>query len=280
MDQPGEFGESGDLEELQAARIFSSTRRLELCSKLSRPHDCVSIIAAGGSAEKSFWSYALLWDLFMNQALSVSLNDEDLFLRLTNFEDNFVERKRFSDDREWLRTVVAFANSCPVGFPGVLFIGVRDDGDIERLKNQTNLDSLQKTLTERINEAWPPVYVLPRVLQKDGYQFLAVLIPGSPSRPHFAGHSYIRIGSETRKASEPQFNELIAQRLAKPFEIQKWKGQFITVERMYSGRSGRYPFVGKVVECNSFYVTVLNGEEPISFPYRKRKSPTTTKNGD
>src|SRR5215469_2445087 len=137
------------------------------------------------------------------QAISSEhLSDDDLLSRLTNTEDNFVERKRFSDDREWLRTVVAFANSCPLGYPGVLFIGVYDDGTLERPKNPVNLDSLQKTLSERIGAAWPPIYFLPRVLCQAGQQFLAVLVPGSSLRPHFAGQSFIRIGSETKKASE------------------------------------------------------------------------------
>jgi len=42
----------------------------------------------------------------MSEEISVHLNDDDLLSRLANTEDNFVERKRFSDDREWLRTIV------------------------------------------------------------------------------------------------------------------------------------------------------------------------------
>jgi predicted HTH transcriptional regulator len=89
----------------------------------------------------------------MTGEILVHLSDDDLLSRLTNTEDNFVERKRFSDDREWLRTVVAFANSCPIGYPGVLFIGVYDNGTVEQPGKPINLDSLQKTLTERCNEA-------------------------------------------------------------------------------------------------------------------------------
>jgi hypothetical protein len=48
----------------------------------------------------------------MSNSLAVPLSDEDLLRRLSNTEDNFTERKRFSDDREWLRTVIGFANSC------------------------------------------------------------------------------------------------------------------------------------------------------------------------
>jgi hypothetical protein len=44
----------------------------------------------------------------------IQSTDEEILLSLGATEDNFVERKRFSDDREWNRTAVAFANSCPI----------------------------------------------------------------------------------------------------------------------------------------------------------------------
>jgi predicted HTH transcriptional regulator len=68
----------------------------------------------------------------------IELKDEGLLLRLRNFEDNFVERKTSADSKDWLKTVVAFANSTPVGYPAVLFIGVKDDGTPE--ERTVNLD--------------------------------------------------------------------------------------------------------------------------------------------
>jgi hypothetical protein len=100
-------------------------------------------------------------------------------------------------------------NSCPIDFPGVLFIGAYNDGRVERPSRPVNLDSLQKTFTDRLNEAWPPIFYLQKVLKTDNVEFLAVLVPGSRSRPHFAGRSFVRVGSETRDASEAQFNELL-----------------------------------------------------------------------
>jgi predicted HTH transcriptional regulator len=196
----------------------------------------------------------------------INLTDQDILLRLNSFEDAFVERKTASDSKDWLKTVVAFANSVPVGDPAILFIGVRNNGDIEE---GANLDSLQRTLSEKLAAAYPPIYYLPKVLQQDGKQFLAVIVPGSENRPHFAGQSYVRVGSETKKASESQFEELLAQRQSKSFEILKWKNQDITVERTYAGRTGRYPVVAKVAGCNAFYVTLLQGNDPISYSLTK-----------
>src|SRR3990172_6493704 len=138
----------------------------------------------------------------------IELKDEDLLLRLRNFEDNFVERKTSGDSKDWLKTIVAFANSTPVGYPAILYIGVRDDGTPE--ERTVNLGTLQKSFSDKAAHAYPPIYYLPKILNVDGKQILAVIIPGSELRPHFSGPSYLRVGPETRKASEEQFSILIA----------------------------------------------------------------------
>ena len=66
---------------------------------------------------------------------------------MTNFEDHMVERKTVADMNDALKTVVAFANSAPIGYPCVLYIGVRDDGSFET-KFQ-DFDKLQKQLEEQ-----------------------------------------------------------------------------------------------------------------------------------
>jgi predicted HTH transcriptional regulator len=85
---------------------------------------------------------------------TVEINDQDLLLRLHSFEDAFVERKTSGDSKDWLKTVVAFANSTPIDYPAVMFIGVKDDGTHEG--KQVNLDSLQRTLSEQVAKAYPP----------------------------------------------------------------------------------------------------------------------------
>jgi len=78
---------------------------------------------------------------------SFGLNEADLLIRLKNCEDAFVERKTAADSKDWLKTVVAFANSAPIGYPAVLFIGAKDDGTIE--SGPANLDTMQKTLRKK-----------------------------------------------------------------------------------------------------------------------------------
>lgn len=121
----------------------------------------------------------------------IELTDEDILPRLKNFEDSFVERKTKSDLGDCLKTAVAFANTVPLGYPAILFAGVKDNGEPE---DGLNLENIQRTVSEKIANAYPPIYYLTRVLQSEGRQFLAVIIPGSETRPHFAGHAYVREG--------------------------------------------------------------------------------------
>jgi hypothetical protein len=161
----------------------------------------------------------------------LDLSDEDLLLRLRNFEDHLTERKSVSDAKDWLKTAVAFANSTPVGYPAVLFIGVSDKGTPD-LK-QANLEQVQKTFTDKLARAYPPINCCPRVLTVAGQQILAVIIPGSPDRPHFSGPSYIRVGARTREASEAEFNRLVAMRGSKVYEILKWQHKEVTFVHRY-----------------------------------------------
>ena len=199
----------------------------------------------------------------------IELKDEELVLRLRNFEDNFVERKTSGDSKDWLKTVVAFANSTPIGYPAVLYIGVKDDGSPE--ERTVNLDSLQKTFTKEMGDAYPPPYYLMKVFCINGKQVLAVVVPGSPDRPHFAGQAYVRKGSQSIVASDSQFVELIASRNSKAYEILKWKGKAITVA-LFGGHTKAF---GSPVEkrsrectllaCNQFYATLKSatGQECI-----------------
>jgi hypothetical protein len=188
------------------------------------------------------------------------LRDEELLLRLKNFEDNFVERKTSGDSKDWLKTVVVFANTTPVGYPAVLCIGVKNDGTPE--EKTVDLDSLQKTFSEKVSEAYPPIYYLTKIVNIGGKQVLAVIIPGSADRPHFAGLAYIREGSKSVAASITQFDELIASRNNKVREILKWKDTDITVAVLGVAFPGEQFFsivarkVAVVRACNQFYVTL------------------------
>src|SRR3989338_3728402 len=208
----------------------------------------------------------------INVGSAFQLGDEDIFLRLTNTEDSTVERKTASDYRDCLKTAVAFSNSLPIGDPGIIFVGVYDDG---RIEDNKNLDSLQKKVSEEINKVYPPIYPQIKGMNKDGREFLAVIVRGSENRPHFAGPALDRDASQTRVASEDQFTRLIAQRSSKAYEILKWRGKTITVDIINTENLrmvGRIASTSerKVIDCNQFHVTLQHSVDNIeSFPLRR-----------
>jgi predicted HTH transcriptional regulator len=203
----------------------------------------------------------------------VPLTDAELLSRLANLEDSFVERKTCGDSKDWLKTVVGFANSTPIGYPAILYIGIKDNGMPEA---GVSLEKLQQTFTNKMQAAYPVIYFTTRILAKNGSQFLAVIVPGSEDRPHFAGPSYVRKGNRTELASEPQFDELLADRLSKSRYILKYINKAITVDRMNVARLDILDAVANTAEqivvfCNTQYVTLANkiGWPGESIPLRR-----------
>ena len=193
----------------------------------------------------------------------IELKDEDLLLRLKNFEDNFIERKTSGDSKDWLKTVVAFANSTPIGYPAVLYVGVKNDGTPE--EKTVNLDSLQLSFGHKVADAYPPIYYLTKILNVGGKQILAVVVPGSELRPHFAGPSFVREGSQSVTASKEQFERLIASRNSKAYEILKWRDKEISLEFMEEHKHKE----GVVADCNQFFCMVKFSNSIQSYPLRR-----------
>jgi hypothetical protein len=207
-------------------------------------------------------------------ALAIEITEAEILSKLRNFEDSFVERKRFSEASDWLRTAVAFANSTPIGYPSILFIGIKNDGTIE---DATDLDALQKRLSGKLERAYPPIYYWTKVLRENSKQFLAVIIPGSDKRPHFSGRAYVRVESQTKDASETQMVELISSRNDKVREILRWKDKAVTVDSFHPNTASwrvatevRMSHERFVRDCNAFYVTIseslIDGSSHWSHP--------------
>ena len=197
------------------------------------------------------------------------LTNEELLLWLRGPEHHFVERKSYGDwKKDALKTAVAFANSAPVGSPAVLFIGVKDNGIIEP---EQNLDETQKTFAQKLSSAYPSIYYETRIVHDEqGLRCLAIIIPGSDQRPHFSGRSFVRVGSESREASEEQFRNLIAERSGKCRELLEWKDKVVIVrpvEVINHGVKHRLRVECTLLDCNQFYVTVLHRERGITLSY-------------
>src|SRR5271170_1317027 len=115
-------------------------------------------------------------------------------MRISDTEHHFLERKTMKDTNGWLKTAVAFANSCPIGQPGILYVNVDDNGKVISQPLGYDFEKLQKSISKTVREAWPPIYFVTHILNKNGSEFVAVVIYGSPLRPHFSGPAYVRVG--------------------------------------------------------------------------------------
>lgn len=137
--------------------------------------------------------------------------------RIANLEDGLTERKRgYQGDDEIGKAVVSFANSVPEGRTAVLFLGVDNDGNVVGISTD-NVDKFQQKVRRVCEEdCFPAIAIhLVEVLNIDGKHVIAFEFGPSRNRPHFAGHAFIRIGSESVKASASQLDELIASKNTK-----------------------------------------------------------------
>jgi hypothetical protein len=198
--------------------------------------------------------------------LAESLSPERLISKLRSGEDAFVERKSKSQKGDWLQVAVAFANSTPIGYPAVLFVGASDEGLLQATGTDSGkalsvvLEEWQKSINDVLNQAYPPIYRHLVSIQEGEKGCVAVVIPGSEHRPHFAGKSYVRKGPSVIEASEEQFEALIAERKNIVYELRKLIGKEVLIEHFltnHTGSQGRLHAV--IVDCNQHFLSYRFG---------------------
>lgn len=179
-----------------------------------------------------------------------------LLTRLNQSEDPWTERKESFEEREVRKTIVAFANSIRESEMAVLFLGARNDGNHPGL---LDADDTQKKVAGISKRCYPPIQyqteVLPVTAGKKRVEVLAVKIPFSVSRPHFAGTAYIRKGSESIECPKEVFEELIACQNDKARRILQYKEKPVLV-RFRSESGFKYDREGSVRSCDAHSLTV------------------------
>jgi hypothetical protein len=205
----------------------------------------------------------------------MQLVEQSLLDRLRDGEDPLIERKPQSVKTDDLRrTFVAFANSVPDGNTAVLFIGVSDEGQVLGVDNP---DEMQKRVIRARNDCYPAIKLQPYELTISGKRIVAVEIPPSSQRPHFAGIAYVRRGSQSIEASAELYNELLSTHCSVVGQILKWKGKFITVRVQGTKLGSHYPPIHdpgyratyhcKVVTCTPGHVELtISGYEHVAVP--------------
>ena len=184
---------------------------------------------------------------------------------LSSPEDNFVERKPESVKSAELRqTLCAFANSIPEGREAVVYIGIEDQtGAVLGVENTESLQKRIRTVCR--DDCYPAIQYTSEVLPFEQGRVVAVVIPFSKTRPHFAGPAFVRVGSQSVKASDSQYEELILSRTDKARQLILYKANhiFVLVRGINYRLGSNEPFSGgghceerecKVDRCNGFNV--------------------------
>ncbi len=150
------------------------------------------------------------------------LTDDELLALLTDTESDRVERKASLSDRDRIRQAIcAFANDLPDHRqPGVLFVGVYDDG---RCANLPITDELLKTLAHMRSDGnilpLPMMTVQKRVLNH--CEVAVVEVQPSYSPPvRYDGRVWIRVGPRRAVATREEERRLTEKRRARdlPFD--------------------------------------------------------------
>lgn len=141
------------------------------------------------------------------------LTDDELLELLRSNESDRVERKRSASDRSAIRrTICAFANDLPGhGKPGVIFVGVEDDGRCAQLAVD---DELIKTLAQMRSDGsilpMPSIVVQERRIED--CTFAAVIVQPSQEPPvRYQGRTFIKVGATVQQAS-PEDERRLSER--------------------------------------------------------------------
>lgn len=142
-------------------------------------------------------------------------------------EDSLTEKKLENDLQDLLKTLVAFANSVAPGDTAKIFIGERDDGTAQGVKNP---DNIQKSVKKEADKIYPEIFYKTLVYELEGKKkCVLVEIKHNGLAPHFGGQAWVRRGSVTQLATEEVFQQLIDLRSDKVRELSRWLGKRIIV---------------------------------------------------
>ncbi len=153
------------------------------------------------------------------------MDDSELLALLNDLESDRVERKASIADHDKIcEAICAFANDLPAYHrPGVLFIGVSDNGNCANLPIN---DRLLLTLSEYRSNGnilpFPTITVQKKVL--NGCEMAILIVEPSDAPPvRFRGRVWIRVGPRRAIATQQEERILTEKRRASnlPFDIQE-----------------------------------------------------------
>ncbi len=88
-------------------------------------------------------------------------------------------------DKEARKVIVAFANSTPAGQESVLFVGLHDKTGA--VLGVGDADSVQRKYSKVLEECYPEIVTQMHAIEFGGKTVVAIVVPASDRKPHFAG---------------------------------------------------------------------------------------------
>jgi len=118
-------------------------------------------------------------------------------------ESETLERKRGLDDSEVCQALIAFANDQAGRGRGWLILGQAPDKKIVGLrigkdKAQLRIANIAK------DRCRPAIPVSIEIAEREGKAVAIVEVRASGARPHFYGNAWVRVGSQTRRATDAE----------------------------------------------------------------------------
>lgn len=169
---------------------------------------------------------------------TVSLSEDELRALLRDLESDRVERKESAADRDKLsQTICAFANDLPGhGLPGVLFVGVADNG---RVIGNSVSDEQLRVLADLRDQGsiLPPPTMVVRKITVDGGEIAVVEVQPSMTPPvRYKGRVYIRVGPRRAIATADDERRLGERRrsLDLPFDSRPMTGATLADLDLYA----------------------------------------------
>jgi len=142
--------------------------------------------------------------------------DTELSELFASGESELVERKRSAGDGNSIRrSICAFANDLPArGKPGVLFVGVEDDGTCAGIDvNDKLLRDLAQMRSDGSIQPFPTMTVDKKTI--DGCEMAVVqVMPATDPPLRFRGRAWIRVGPTVQQASPEEEQRLVERRVA------------------------------------------------------------------
>ena len=142
--------------------------------------------------------------------------DTELSALFASGESELVECKRSAGDGNAIRrSICAFANDLTArGKPGVLFVGVEDDGTCAGLDvNDDLLRNLAQMRSDGSIQPFPTMTVDKKTI--DGCEVAVVqVMPATDPPLRFRGRAWIRVGPTVQQASPEEEQRLVERRVA------------------------------------------------------------------